>query len=169
MGFERRMPRAFPCGARNSALDAFKTAHATSKPGDFIALLVDSEEPVLDVEKTWEHLKKRDRWDKPINALDEQVLFMTTCMETWVAADRETLRKHYGHSLQENALPPMNDLERRSRHEMYDKLVHATRNCPNAYEKGKRSFEVLGKLDPRALDGLPSFARFRRILNAKLV
>jgi hypothetical protein len=26
-----------------------------------------------------------------------------------------------------------------------DRLVHATRNCTNAYAKGKRSFEVLAK------------------------
>ena len=52
---------------------------------------------------------------------------------------------------------------------MMDKLVHATRNCSNAYAKGKRSFEVLGKLTPDTLDKyLPSFVRVCRILQANL-
>lgn len=168
MGLDRHMPRAFPCGARNTAFDAFKTAHATRKSGDFVALLVDSEDAVVDVERTWEHLEKRDGWAKPTDAFDEQVLLMTTCMETWLVADRATLKKHYGHLLQESALPALNNLEQRDRHEVYDKLVHATRKCSNSYAKGKRSFEVLEKLNPDALASLPSFERVKRILNEKL-
>jgi hypothetical protein len=71
--------------------------------------------------------------------------------------------------LQVSALPPLNGLEDRPRHSVQDKLMHATRNCSKAYAKGKRSFEVLGKLDPGVLASyLPSFVRVRRILNARL-
>ena len=50
-----------------------------------------------------------------------------------------------------------------------DKLCKATRDCTNAYTKGKRSFEVLGKLTPDELEKhLPSFRRVRRILKKKL-
>lgn len=164
----RRMPRLTACGGRNSAFDDFTTAHAQSNRGDYIAMLVDSEDPVLDGEQTWSHLKARDNWDKPAGADDEQVLFMTTCMETWIVADRETLKAHYGHQLQESALPPVNDLESRGRREVHDKLVRATRNCSNAFSKGKRSFEVVSKLAPAALEALPSFARAKRILGEKL-
>lgn len=101
--------------------------------------------------------------------MDEQVLFMTTCMETWIVTDQLTLQEHYGHRLQENALPPLTNLERRDRREVYDKLVHASRNCSNAYSKGKRSFELLAKLDPAVLkQHLPSFVRVDRILKVKL-
>jgi hypothetical protein len=90
-------------------------------------------------------------------------------METWIIADRETLRKHYGHKLHENALPPTNNLESRGRSDVHDDLVHATRECANAYEKGKRSFLVVGELNPAALEPLlPSFARAKRILNVRL-
>ena len=42
-------------------------------------------------------------------------------------------------------------------------------NCSNAYAKGKRFFEVLGKLDPATLaQHLPSFVRLQRILRSKL-
>jgi Domain of unknown function (DUF4276) len=168
-GFSGRMPRLSACGGRGSAFDDFKTAHAGCKVGDYIAMLVDSEDPVELLEGTWDHLKHRDQWDKPVGAMDEQVLFMTTCMETWIVADRAALREHYGHKLQENALPPLDNLENRNRHDVHDSLVHASRNCSNAYSKGKRSFEVLAKLDPAVLkQHLPSFVRVDRILNATL-
>jgi hypothetical protein len=168
-GFSGRMPRLSACGGRGSVFDDFKTAYALRKVGDYIAMLVDSEDPVEDPERTWEHLNRRDQWDKPVGASDEQVLFMTTCMETWIVTDRRALQEHYGHRLQENALPPLANLESRNRHEVYDKLVHASRNCSNAYSKGKRSFELLAKLDPAVLkQHLPSFVRVDRILKAKL-
>lgn len=168
-GFTGRMPRLSACGGRNSTFDDFKTAHANAKAGDFVAMLIDSEEPVANIEQTWAHLKARDNWDTPSGATDEQVLFMTTCMETWIVADRPTLKEHYGHKLQENALPPTNCLENRSRHDVHDKLERATRECSNAYQKGKRSFVVLGELNPTTLESLlPSFARMKKILNDKL-
>jgi hypothetical protein len=168
-GFSGRMPRLSACGGRGSVFDDFKTAHTMRKVGDYIAMLVDSEDPVMDVERTWEHLNRRDQWDKPAGASDEQVLFMTTCMETGIVTDRRALQEHYGHGLQENALPPLTNLENRNRHEVHDKVVHASRNCSNAYRKGKRSFELLAKLDPAVLkQHLPSFVRVDRILKAKL-
>ncbi len=167
-GFSGKMPRLSACGGRGSAFDDFKTAHATSKNGDFVALLIDSEDQMLDVEKPWVHLKLRDNWDKPDNSLDEQVLLMTTCMETWIAADREALKNHYGHQLQETALPSLQKLESIERHDVLAKLEHATRNCSNKYAKGRGSFEVLGTLNPEALNALPSFARMIRILNKRL-
>jgi hypothetical protein len=170
-GFSGRLPRLRACGGRYSAFDDFKTAHAGRRLGDFIAMLVDSEDPVKDLEKTWDHLKSRvgDKWDKPVGAVDEQVLFMTTCMETWIVADRAALREHFGQRLQEKALPALHDLENRSRADVHDKLVRASRDCLNAYSKGKRSFEVLAKLDPAVLKQyLPSFVRVDRILKDRL-
>lgn len=168
-GFSGRLPRLTACGGRNSAFDDFRTAFAKGKEGDYIAMLIDSEDPPGDIEQTWNHLNKRDGWTRPATANDEQVLFMTTCMETWIVADRSALREHYGNRLQENALPPLIDLEKRARHEVHDQLAHASRNCSNAYAKGKRSFEVVIKLDPAVLkQHLPSFVRMDRILKANL-
>lgn len=167
-GFSGRLPRLTACGGRNSAFDDFRTAFARRKQGDYVAMLIDSEDPPRDIEQTWDHLK-RDRWTRPADAVNEQVLFMTTCMETWIVADRAALREHYGHHLQENALPSLIDLEKRDRHDVHDQLVHASRNCSNAYAKGKRSFEVLAKLEPGVLkQHLPSFVRVDRILKANL-
>jgi hypothetical protein len=152
------LPKWVACGGRNAAFDAFKTALANARRDDVVALWIDSEAPVADTEAAWEHLQARDHWDKPKGAASEHVLFMTTCMETWIVADRATLAEHYGTELQESALPPLHALEERPHDAIQNALAHATRKCNNAYTKGKRSFEVLGSLNPTTLSKhLPSF------------
>jgi hypothetical protein len=168
-GFQKRMPRLVACGGRDSAFNSFETALATNLPGNFVALWIDSEDPLANLNDAWEHLQARDNWPKPLGAIDEQVLFMTTCMETWFVADRAALQEHFKNKLQVAALPPLQNLENRHRHDVQDRLMHATRTCSNAYTKGKRSFEILGKLNPVVLaQHLPSFVRVRRILVANL-
>lgn len=167
-GFSGRMPRLVACGGRSAAYGDFKTAHESNKV-EYVAMLIDSEEPVSNPEETWDHLRNCDRWERPDGADDEQVLFMTTCMETWIVADRDTLRQHYGSSLQESALPSLISLEQGNRQDIQEGLKRATRNCSNAYQKGKRSFEILGKLKPETMESyLPAFQRAKRILNEKL-
>ena len=171
MGFKGRFPRLWACGGRGAVFDEFVNHHS-SNTADYVAMWIDSEEPMENPDAAWEHLRTVTtvpKWAKPQGAQDDQVLFMTTCMETWIVADRDALRKHYGRQLQESALPPLVSLEERGRHDVQGKLGHATRHCANAYEKGKRSFEILGKLTPATLEHhLPSFGRARRILTEKL-
>ena len=52
--------------------------------------------PVSDIEETWVHLHRRDSWRRPRGARNDQVLLMTTCMETWIVADHTSLREHFG-------------------------------------------------------------------------
>lgn len=168
-GLKGRMPQLIASGSRGNTFSDFSTALAEASTNDFVAMLIDSEDSVEDIEKTWAHLKKRDGWNPPDNAQDEQVFFMTTCMETWIAADRATLRRHYAGCLRENVLPPLSDMETRDRQSVQNALVHASRDCDNQYQKGKRSFELLGKLNPtELLKHLPSFARFVRILKRSM-
>ena len=164
----KRKPSLHPCGGRDRAFKDFRTAHKLGK-ATFVALLVDTEDPVEDLNQPWEHLKDRDNWDRPHGAEDEQVFFMATCMETWIVADRDALKRHFKHKLQESALPPPNDLEQRERQDVLGKLEHATRECPNAFRKGNRSFDILAKLSPSVLRrNLSSFERMERILKEKL-
>lgn len=163
------MPRLVACGGRDSAFDDFKIAHANKSNSDYVAMLIDSEDPLKDLD-AWNHLKTRDGWGKPLGSENDQVLFMTTCMETWIVADRDALAKHYGDKLQESALPPLVNLESRYRHDIQNNLFHATRDCSNAYKKGKRSFDVLEKLSPDELElYLPSFVRVKQILENRLL
>jgi hypothetical protein len=167
-GFTGRVPRIVACGSRNDAFDAFKTAH-TSGRYDYVALIVDSEDAVNDSEKPWVHLTNRDPWERPANTTDDQVFLMTTCMETWLVADRAALKMHYGTNLQDSSLPALTTLETRHRHAVQDALVHASRNCTNFYAKDKRSFALLAVVKPATLQThLPAFARMIRILSAKL-
>ena len=168
-GFQGRLPRMFPSGSRSSAYEDFKNHVRGSIGQDFVAMLIDSEEPIRDVDRTWDHLawRRGDDMPRPKGANDDQVLFMTTCMETWIAADRHALRDKYSRGeWRENALPPLTDLESRSGEYVFNCLRRAT---GERYEKGEESFRVLGALNPDTLEEhLPSFRRARRILNEKL-
>ena len=164
-----RMPKLVACGGRGDALARFQIALRNADGDDFIGLLLDSEELLADVDATWAHLQAFDNWAKPRAATDRQVLFMTTCMETWIVADIATLRTHYMQGFQERALPALDNLEQRGRDEIQSALARATHNCTNAYAKGKRSFAVLAQLNPAVLESrLPSFARMKAILQAEL-
>ena len=171
MGFAGRKPRLVACGGRSAVYDRFVIEHSQNV-ARYVAMWIDSEELMANPEAAWAHLRTVTtvpQWAQPAGAQDNQVLFMTTCMETWIVADRDVLSDHYGSDLQESALPPLVDLEKRGRHDVQAKLEHATRNCTNAYEKGKRSFEILGKLTPAKLKQyLPNFVRVQRILTAEL-
>lgn len=162
-------PRLVACGGRDDTFARFQIALREAQHHEYIGLLIDSEEPLNEIEATWTHLRERDGWVMPHGAHDRQVLFMTTCMETWIVADVATLRTHYKRGFQPSALPPLEDLEQRSRHDIQDRLSRATRNCSNAYTKGKRSFIILAELDPNVLSQhLPSFARIKAILQTEL-
>ena len=171
MGFTGRKPRLVAGGGRGAVFERFCTA-LTAGTCDYLAMWIDSEEPMSNIEDAWKHLANVTTvptWEKPDGATNEQVLFMTTCMETWIVADRNTLREHYRDELQESALPPLHLLEQRHRHDIQDKLTLATRNCKNAYAKGKQSYMILGKLDPETLlKHLHSFVRVQRILVKRL-
>ena len=168
-GFKGRMPSTAAYGSRNETYDRFKSAIAGSSKADYIALLVDSEDPVKDSHKVWEHLKWRDNWERPQGTDDNQALLMTTCMETWIVADHNALGKHFGQHLQQSALPHLDNLESRPRGDVQQKLMQATRDCHSPYTKGPKSFVVLGKLAPDVIaQYLPSFQRMRKILETKL-
>ena len=171
MGFKGRKPRLVPCGGRGNVYERFCLEHRIQN-ASYVAMWIDAEDSMEDIEQAWKHLaevKTVPAWSRPDNADDDQVLFMTTCMETWIATDRETLKRHYGQKLNENPLPALPDIENRPRKDVYKALVTATKDCKNGYEKGTRSSEILEKLDVAVLrKHLPSFRRVERILKKKL-
>lgn len=168
-GFVGKMPKLVACGGRSQTFRDFCTAHRITARGCIALMLIDSEDPMVNIDTTWTHLQARDGWEKPDGADDKQVLMMTTCMETWIVADRVTLRTHYGQHLEESGLPALADLEARTRDAVQSALVHSTRNCVNRYEKGKRSFQILSELTPATLSAhLPSFVRAMQLLSEKL-
>jgi len=168
-GFVGRMPALKACGSRNDAYSDFKTALHTAGAGEYPVLLVDSE--ALVNQSAWRHLQSRDGWERPAGVDDEQAQLMVQCMESWCVADRNTLRQFFGVALREGALPVLNNLEAQTKESVQEALLNATRacGCDRGYKKGKRSFELLGKLDPAELKRhLPHFVRLCEMLNAKL-
>ena len=167
--FKDRMPAIRPCGPRSSAFDSFSTALRCPEPGVYPVLLVDSEAPVR--KQPWEHLKDRDGWNKPDAAEGDQAQLMVQCMETWIVADPEAVKRFFGQHLHANALPATVDLENRSKNDVQGKLEQATRDCgvDRKYRKGKRSFDLLAQLDPEVLrKSLPHFCRLCSVLDKKL-
>lgn len=169
--FSKRLPRIVACGSRDEAYTSFKIEHLAGKIA-YVALLVDSEDPVLDDEETWSHLKSRDGWDHPDEAENDQVFLMTTCMETWIVADHEGLKQFFEKHkpcLRPAGLPPSINLQARHRHTVQEALTVATKDCTNAYAKNQRSFDALAHVSPTALRPLlPAFDRMLRILDNKL-
>lgn len=193
-GYEPRSFQINACGGRDATAKDFKIAHdkalkqykASHGAEDlaYIAMLVDSEDPVVDITKPCAHLNARavDKCDCPADANDDQVFLMTTCMETWIVADRAALQGHYhadqsgkvkrpkqDQVITKSMLPSLNGLEKQNRHEVHDKLENATAHCSNGFKKGARSFELLGKIDHCTLmKNLASFKRMIEILDLKL-
>jgi hypothetical protein len=92
-------------------------------------------------------------------------------METWCVADREMLREFFGSHFRENTLPSLVNLEARSKEAVQEALVNATRECgrERGYQKGRRSFRLLGQLNPAELKKhLPHFVRLCEMLDARL-
>lgn len=166
-GLEGRMPRLVASGSRSSAFGDFSRAHTEGQAG-FVAMLIDSEEPVANVDAPWAHLRSRDNWPRPNGASEDQALLMITSMETWIAADRACLQEYFGQGFRIDALPSGATIEARSRQDVLHALEQATRACKVRYAKGKVSFEVIGRLTPVALGVLRGFARAVRILRARL-
>ncbi|MGB7789565.1 DUF4276 family protein, partial [Methanoregula sp.] len=148
----------------------FQTAH--SDQDCYAILLVDSEEPVSGIDFApdssigWDHLSIRDNWTRPINANNNQAQMMTTCMESWIMADHNTLINYYGSELHDSSLLPTHNLEQRLRHDVQRSLKDATADCKNGYKKGEHSFKLLGSLDPETLNcHLGHFRRFCQTLD----
>ena len=175
-GFAGRSPAIVPCGGRRDAYESFKT-DLLNGHSEYVLLLVDSEDPVANADESpdsdaaWKHLKIRDGWERPARAANDQAQLMATCMETWVMADQAAVKRFFGSSLQASALLPLLNLEARDRHEVQDKLEHATRNCgrDRSYTKGKKSFAVLATLESATLhQHLPHFRRLMATLSRYL-
>jgi hypothetical protein len=164
------MPKIIAGGARDKAYGMFNRAMTSAKENDeYPILLVDSEDPIT--LGPWEHLKVRDDWDRPVGAEDDQAQMMVTCMETWIMADHEALRKVFGSCLREGTLFPLNGLEKRLRQELLKTLESATNDCGKnrGYDKGERSFQILAILNPKLLEeNLLYFHRFRETLDRHL-
>ena len=153
-GLAGRLPTTVPCGGRNAAYDRFCTALANAAVNEFVILLVDSEDTVPSATDPWQHLRTRDRWQKPQGATDDQAHLMVQCMESWFLADRDALARYFGADFQGTRLAANPQPEQISKQDVLDGLRQAARGTKKGeYRKGSHSFDILGQLDPSAVRG----------------
>ena len=144
-----RAAKVIACGSGNIAFDMFCTAFEKAKTGEFIVLLVDSESPVAAGVGPWQHLAKRDGWDRPGAVADEQVHLMVQCMEAWFLADTDCLAEYFGRNFSLKALPRRKQIEEVPKDGVLEGLRKATRRCQKGeYGKGRHSFDILEQIDP---------------------
>ncbi len=183
--FERMLPgkdrvEVVACGSRSEAFKKFRTAQQGVMPGDYVILLVDSEESVEPHVSPWDHLGKRegDKWPKPKSATDDQVHLMVQCMEAWFMADREAVVEHFDKGLKTDDLPsPVNgDIERISKATITAALEKAARKVgkamgteKRAYHKVEDGFPLLERVNPEKVCKASKHAhRLRETLKKKL-
>lgn len=174
-------PRVVACGSRRDAFDSFCTAIAN---GEEAMLLVDAEASIAAAAehpedepgkwKPWLHLKSRagDGWDKPAGSEDSDCHLMVQCMESWLLADRVTLKAFFDPGFSANALPAAaNDIESVAKLAVYDALERSTRACKSkgSYGKGQHSFKLLTVINPaKVTAACPWAKRFVDCLKEKM-
>lgn len=156
-------PRIVACGSRQTAFEAYCRALAN---GEAAMLLVDSEETVAAEHQPtasqpgqpWSHLARSDRWKRPDAAPDEDCHLMVQCMESWLIADRQTLREYFDQCLNDRRLPgPTRAVESIAKQDVYQALRAATSTCQKgSYDKGRHSFALLSRIHARpVVDACP--------------
>lgn len=150
-GLKGRMPAVFRGRSRSEAYDAYCTAVALRRQGEMPLLLVDSEDLVSVGQGAWAHLKQRDGWSRPRGSGLTDVFLMICCMETWLVADRATLMRFFPEWI-DRQVPKWPKLEQVEKDRVLDALKRATSKCAKKYAKGQVSFELLGEIDPKAVE-----------------
>jgi hypothetical protein len=135
-------------GDRHSAFQNFCLA-LKRHPGDYIILLVDSEEPVT--ASTWQHLRDRsgDGWQRPASASKDQAHLMVQAMEAWFLSDQQVLTDYYGQGFLAGSLPGQPNIELISKRDVFISLQHASKNTKKGeYHKTRHGFDLLERIDP---------------------
>lgn len=149
-GLAGQMPRPVRGKGRANTYDSFCTALAYRKDEELPLLLVDSEAAIAKDHTVWQHLNARDNWPKPPTATDQDAYLMAQAMETWLIADIGALERYFGSAFKPNKIPAWTDLEAIPKQTVFDTLDQSSANCgARCYAKGKVSFEILGKIDPK--------------------
>jgi len=162
-GLRERIANIDPCGSRAEAFKSFCIALRNAAPGEFVCLLVDSEDPVKPNTSPWAFLgtHQTDQWKRPQGAHDDNAHLMVQCMEAWFLADSGTLERFFGQGFRPNALPNRTDVENIPKRDIFAALEGATSACvpKGQYRKGAHSFEVLATLDPEKVASASPYAR----------
>ncbi len=141
-----RKPKIVASGSRHEAFKDFSKSVATDAACS--VLLVDAEETVNDQDTAWDHLQRRETWQRPPGSSDEQFHLMVQVMESWFLADEACLAKFYGAGFSAGSLPGNPDIEKIPKQDVLSGLYKASRKSKKgSYHKTKHGFEILSGLD----------------------
>jgi len=151
--FEKVIPRGsfavIASGDRGSAFKDFCLALKQNQ-GDYIILLVDSEEAVEG--GPWQHLAARqgDNWQRPSGTSEDQAHLMVQVMESWFLADQKALAAYYGQGFLAGSLPGQPNVELISKMDVFRAIQHASKNTKTKgeYHKTRHGFDLLEMIDP---------------------
>ena len=158
-GLVGRMPAVVRGGSREETWRKFSTAIVQTSSDEVPILLVDAEAPVASGHTAWRHLAERDGWSRPTGANDDQAFLMVQFMETWLLADVEGLAKYFGAAFRGSALRSWPDPEKVERKTVLRALQQASAKCRTRYAKGKVSFKLLARTNPKSVEEKCSHAR----------
>ena len=163
-GLAGKMPSVVTCGSRGNAYRDFEAARGA---GQNAILLVDAEGPVTAM-GTWEHLKAQDNWNRPAKATADECHLMVQVMESWFLADPEALQSFYGQGFRPQSLRANPNTEEVFKQDVFNRLDAATRaTTKGRYDKGRHSYEILGRLDPsKVTKASPYAGRLIRVLSS---
>lgn len=140
--------KVIPCGGRDQAFDHFKTA-LKDHPTTLNLLLVDAEAAVDELDTPWNHLHKRDNWQRPSAAKEDQCHLMVQTMEAWFLADKQALQQFYGKAFNANALSRHQNVEEIAKTQLELSLVVATKlTSKGEYHKIHHAAELLKLIEP---------------------
>lgn len=133
------------CGPRNEAYRRFRNELLNNSEG-IVVLLVDSENTVSSSAPE-KHLATRDGWD--FQGIDKDIVhLMVQAMETWIAADPDTLKEYYGQGFRRKALPSHKNLEEVSKKDIAEALNRATQETQKGkYDKIRHARHLLQRMD----------------------
>lgn len=140
-----------PCGSRVQAYKDFKIAFEQNKY-DFVMLLLDSEGPVQDGQRAWQHFASGVRRDDvgltcPRGATDDNAHLMVQMMEAWFITDEAAFRIVYPKELQASSLSRATDIEQIPKHTIIPALENATRHTSKGKFQKSHGSELLAELD----------------------
>ena len=142
----KALPRLVACGGRQQTYERFRQACKNEE--GLIILLVDSEGPVAE-EGPWEYLGRREKWERPPGAIEEQAQLLVQQMESWFLADIQTLERYFGEGFRSTQCPEPTDVEVIPRSDVMTKLCRASRGSRRGeYHKGKHQCDILERLEP---------------------
>ena len=147
------LPQIIACGGGGDAFREFKRALGGEGPA---TLLVDGESAVSpeNLNRPWSHLagRKRDKWEKPEGASDDDACLMAQCMEAWILADPDALAEHYKIGRDEDELRQLDNfsVEEVSPGATVKRHLNpiARKGGRGKYHKTRDGFALIGIIDP---------------------